>query len=81
MPTSNAPGKILDQEFLGIRAKLIDLAASLDRMRRAVGPASEDPRMDKIRQAAEIIAGRSPNQAEQIQLLFSLPYGENWQSR
>ena len=34
----------LDREFLGVRCRLIELAASLDRIDRA-GGASDDPRM------------------------------------
>jgi len=79
MPTSITAAKLLDREYLGIRAKLIDLAASLDRIQRAAGSVSGDPRMDMITQAAQILAGRTPGRTEQIQILFSLPYDENWQ--
>jgi hypothetical protein len=64
--------KILDEEFLGIRSRLIDIAAVLDRIRRAPGPVSDDARLEKIRQALQILADEVPNKAEQIQLLFSI---------
>jgi hypothetical protein len=79
MSTTVTHAELLDREFLGIRAKLIDLAASLDRIRRAPGSVSGDSRMEQIRQAMQILAGQSPNLAEQIQILFSLPYDEHWQ--
>lgn len=73
MPTSHTAAKILDSEFLDIRAKLIDLAASLDRIQRAEGSDARDPRIDNITEAARMLTGRTPNRAEQIQILFSLP--------
>jgi hypothetical protein len=78
MSFSPAADKLLDREFLEIRSKLIDLAASLDRIQRAPGTVANDPRMDKITQALQIIAARPPARAEQIQILFSLPYDEHW---
>ncbi|MGD0656217.1 MAG: hypothetical protein ABSA16_17920 [Thermoguttaceae bacterium] len=79
MPTPLTAAKLLDREFLEIRAKLIDLAASLDRIQRAPGPLADDPRMDKITQALRILAAHAPARAEQIEVLFSLPYDEHWQ--
>jgi hypothetical protein len=79
MQASTGALKLLDREFLGIRSKLIDLAATLDRIQRGAEAGSYDPRMDKIIQAANILAGQSPDRAKQIQMLFSLPYEENWQ--
>ncbi len=78
MPASPAAGKILDREFLEIRSKLIDLGALLDRVGRGPGVAAGDQRMDKIGRALEILAGGTPDRAEQIQIVFSLPYDEHW---
>ena len=79
MTTSPAAAKLLDREFLDIRSKLIDLAASLDRIQRAQGSIANDPRKDKITQALQILAAKTPSRTEQIQILFSLPYDEHWQ--
>ena len=78
MPTSSTATNILDREFLDIRSKLIDLAASLDRIQRAPGSAAGDLRMDKITQALQMLATSAPACTEQIQILFSLPYDEHW---
>ena len=78
MPTPMAADEVLDREFLTVRAKLIDIAAAMDRINRAEGSASEDPRLQKIQKSFEALAGDSPNRAEQMQLLFSIPYEENW---
>lgn len=71
--------QVLDRHFLDMRAELIDLAATLDRIGRAEGSAAHDLRMTQIRQALEILGRESNDRAEQLQLLFSLPYEENWQ--
>ena len=78
MPSPLAAQEILDREFLGIRPRLIDLAATLDRLDRAEGPIAKDPRVDKIRRSFEILGGDASDRAEQIQQVFSLPYQEDW---
>jgi hypothetical protein len=78
MPHTVTAPKVLDREFLGVRSRLIELGAALDRVGRASGFTDGDPRTEKIRQAFEILQGNTVNKAEQIQLLFSLPYEENW---
>jgi hypothetical protein len=70
-PTSAAT--VLDREFLGIRSKLVKLAAALDRVDRAEQTAAGDPRLVQIRRSLEILATDGPNRAERVQLEFSLP--------
>ncbi len=79
MPHTLTAPKVLDREFLGVRSRLIELGAAMDRIGRASGFAGGDPRTETIRQAIEILVGAAPNKAEKIQMLFSLPYEENWQ--
>jgi hypothetical protein len=78
MPHTITAPQVFDREFLGIRARLIELGASMDRIHRAAGFTSGDPRSEKIRQALQTLLGDSPNKTEQVQMLFSLPYEENW---
>jgi hypothetical protein len=79
MSTPLAARDVLNREFLNIRARLIDVAAALDRIDRAEGSAAEDPRLAKIRQGLELLCGQATDRAEGLQLLFSLPYQDNWQ--
>ena len=76
--------EILDREFFGIRAKLLEVAASLDRWQRAAGAAAGDVRMDQVRQAIGILHQASlpadGSLAEAVQLNFSLPYNPSWQA-
>ena len=71
---------ILDREFLEIRAKILDVAAALDRIDRATGDVSGDARMALIADAIDVIASVQSDsiRAEKIQLLFSREYDDNW---
>jgi hypothetical protein len=72
--------EVLNREFLDVRARLLQIAASLDRLDRAEGAVQSDPRLQKIRQALTILAAGDADRAEQIQLLFSRPYDARWQA-
>ena len=74
MPASTPAGTSLEGEFLGIRCRLIELAAVLDRIDRAGGVAADDARWLQIRRSLEILAAAGPNRAVQVQMAFSLPY-------
>jgi hypothetical protein len=72
MPTPTTPVvQPLDREFLGIRCRLIELAAAFDRIDRNGSPAAGDARMDQIRRSLEVLAGDAPDRAEQVQMVFS----------
>ena len=78
MPHVTTAAQILDREFLTIRGKLLEVAAALDRIERGQGPAAGDPRLEKIRAALAILGREGPDRAEQLQLVFSLPYEPAW---
>ncbi len=79
MPLSVNASELLQRELLGVRSRLIDLAATLDRIDRAEGSLPDDSPLDTIRESLRVLASDRPDRAEQIQLLFSLPYREQWQ--
>jgi hypothetical protein len=68
-PTTAA--EVLDREFLAIRARLIDIAAALDRIDRAAGAVAADPRIEQIGRSLAVLAAEAPDRAEQIQKIFS----------
>ena len=74
--------EVFDQVYLDIRAGLLVLGASLDRIDRSdgAGAVGADERRERIRQGLEILAGPGLNRAEQIQVLFSDPYQPGWNS-
>ena len=73
MPNQASPFPAMDREFLGIRCRLVDMAAALDRIDRTGEPTANDPRVAKIRQSLEILLTNAPDRAEKIQMAFSLP--------
>src|SRR5205823_7316784 len=73
--------KALDAYFLDARARILDVAAILDRINRGQDAAAtdSDPRMARIRDALEILLDPSGGRAERIQQAFSLEYNPNWE--
>jgi hypothetical protein len=66
--------KVIDLYFMEHRAKLIDIAAFLDRFDRAAASAGpEDFRMAAFRRAAAVLAEGQPGRAKRILDLFSDP--------
>lgn len=70
--------ELLDHEFLVVRAKILEIAAALDRLDRGNGDAVNDPRTEKLHRGLEALLSREQNRAERIQQIFSLPYDEGW---
>jgi hypothetical protein len=69
--------KALDQFFLEARCRLLDVAATLDRIDRGGG--SADPRIDRIRAALAVLEDAAGARAERIQQIFSLDYDPKWE--
>lgn len=78
-PTPMPAPAVLDREFLEIRAKILELGASFDRLGRGEGSVADDPRMTRIREALAVLQDKSGERAEQIQLIFSRAYDDDWQ--
>jgi hypothetical protein len=79
----SSPKQIFDETFLVTRSKLLDLAATLDRIDRAAeGDSFDDPRRQRIEEALQILLAPndSADRAKQLQQLFSRPYDAKWRS-
>jgi hypothetical protein len=67
--------KVMDMYFLETRAKLLEIAANLDRVERAGGVDAGDSRAVFIREALEILRGAGQLdgkwRAERVQRLYS----------
>ena len=74
-------GKVLDAYFLEARARILDVAAVLDRISRGSGTAAlgEDPRMQRLRTALQVLQEAEDGRAERIQKVFSLDYDPSWE--
>lgn len=71
----------LDREWLTLRARLIDVAAALDRIDRAEGSVADDPRAEQINESIHLLVHERGNRAERLQMIFSLPYEPHWRER
>jgi hypothetical protein len=77
MGSSQSGREILEREFLPIRAKVIEIAAALDRITRS-GDKIDDPRLETLQEAIKLLLASGEGRAEEVQLLFSRTYDEKW---
>ena len=86
--------EVLQQTFLLARAKILEVAAILDRLDHAADAASVKPNAqhEKLNQAISLLANFEHQQqsgalrnersrAAAIQMLFSLPFDPDWQTQ
>jgi hypothetical protein len=78
MASQRTKQQLFDEEFLGLRARILEVAAGLDRIDRAEGPAASDSRRERLQRAIALLAAERPDRAAQVQMLFSREYDENW---
>ncbi len=73
---------VLSREQFKIRAKLIEIAAILDRIDRANGEVDDDPRMMEIRKSLEVLSGSNgdSNRAAKIQMIYSRTFDAEWKT-
>ncbi len=75
--------QILSESFLEVRAKLLEVAATLDRIERS-GSAGDALSADAEEQRAQldtairILLDNGADRAERLQKLFSREYESNW---
>lgn len=69
--------QIFSREFLEIRAKILEIAASLDRMDRADGDC-DDVRKELIDHGLQILSSDQSDKAVAVQMLFSRDYEKGW---
>lgn len=70
--------QILDRQFLEMRARILELAASLDRLERAEGEVADERQMVGILKGLTLLNDGESDRANRVQLLFSREYDENW---
>jgi hypothetical protein len=80
MPAPLTAPEILNREFLEVRCKILELAAAFDRLARAEGSVAGDPRIARLREALTAVLDQSEGRAEQVQMIFSRSYDDDWQS-
>lgn len=75
--------EVFDQTFLLVRARILEIAAALDRIDRADAAEAvrSDPRFEQIRKGLEILMSDSLQRAAQIQETFSDQYDPTWMKK
>lgn len=81
MANSRTAREVFDQEFLTVRAKLLEVAAALDRIDRAGGSLANDSRRTQVQAAIQVLLRPDDDRAEQLQLVFSRPYVFDWREK
>ena len=81
-----AANQILDESFLEVRAKLLEVAATLDRVDRSAdeeGPLTDAAigQRDRVDDAIRILLSEGPDRAERLQKLFSREYSPQWRQK
>src|SRR5262249_59519153 len=76
---------VLERDFLELRGKILEVAATLDRLDRAPSHHAHgeapDRRLAQLRQALESLLEPGPGRAETVQRIFSLDYDPAWRER
>ncbi len=80
MPIPLGAPEVLNREFLEVRARILQIAASLDRLERAEGDVEAEPRLQKLRQALSVLLDSGTDRAERVQLLLSRQYDSAWRT-
>lgn len=71
--------QVVEQEFLQIRAKILEVAAFFDRLEPAEEiPSTTQQRLDLLRQGCELLLDGEGDKASRVQLLFSRKYDSQW---
>jgi hypothetical protein len=67
--------ELVDMFYLHMRSALVETAASFDRIQRAAGAEQvwEEASLEQLREAARILADDTPDRAERILNLLSVP--------
>jgi len=83
LTNSRSATAVLEESFLEMRAKLLEVAADLDRIDRAaslVAPLAEDAvaRREQLDEATRLLLEAGPERAAALQLLFSRRYESDW---
>ncbi len=69
--------QLMDEYFIENRAKLLDIAAFLDRLDRGMNQSSSgDFRLKAFREALQVLCSKKPGRVKQIQMVFSDPTEE-----
>lgn len=73
--------QVLDEEFLQIRAKILEVAAFFDRLSEAPASDVDQSKLELIQSGCQILTDEELDKAARVQLLFSRDYDMNWREK
>lgn len=80
MPLTRTASQVLDREYLEIRTRILDIAASLDRIGRGTDAdaAAGDVRMRRLHDAMAVLVDGQADRARRVQMVFSDAFDAGW---
>ena len=73
--------QIVAEDFMIARARIVELAATLDRNERATGDVVDSKNMQLLMQGMHILCDDEVEKAKRVQLLMSRQYDPQWQTQ
>ena len=73
--------QIVAEDFMIARARIVELAATLDRIERAAGDVNDSKSMLRLVQGMHILCDDEVEKAKRVQLLMSRQYDPQWQTQ
>lgn len=73
--------EVLDQEFLQVRAKILEIAAFFDRLTEAEASDVSQEHLQLLEQGCAILNDDEENKAARVQMLFSREYDSDWREK
>ena len=73
--------QIVADDFMIARARIVELAATLDRIERATGDVEDSTNMQLLIQGMHILCDDEVEKAKRVQLLMSRQYEPKWQAQ
>ncbi|MCA9193132.1 MAG: hypothetical protein KDB03_15260 [Planctomycetales bacterium] len=77
---SRTADQVLEQEFLQVRAKILEIAAFFDRLSEG-GAVTNEQQLRLLRDGSTILNDGADEKAARVQLLFSRQYESNWREK
>lgn len=73
--------EVLDQEYLQVRAKILEVAAFFDRLSEAEASDANQSQLELLEQGCAILNDNEVDKAARVQLLFSREYDAQWREK
>ena len=78
---SRTAREVLEQEYLQVRAKILEVAAFFDRLSEAEASEANQAQLELLEKGCEILNDNEVDKAARLQLLFSREYDAQWREK